>query len=315
MAESNIVYSIVGPVWNEEGNLPELYKQIKITMDQLQEPWELILINDGSVDNSWQIMQNLHQQDSRVKIIDFAKNFGQQNGFTAGIDYASGDAVILIDTDLQDPPSVILELIAKWKEGFEVVYAVRSERKGESWFKKTTAALFYRLIQSITSVDIPLDAGDFRLIDRKVVDMVKSMREHHRFLRGMTSWVGFRQVGVEYVRSERFAGETGYPLRTMLKLAISAITGFSSLPLQIATVMGFLIAALSAIFGIFVVFTRSFLPGFFEGQATTLVSVLFLGGVQLITLGIIGEYLSRIYDEVRGRPLYVVNEMQGFDEV
>ncbi len=190
-------YSIIGPVWNEEGNLRELHKQLAAGLDTINEPWELILINDGSIDQSLSIMQDLHHQDPRVKIIDFARNFGQQAAFTVGLDFAKGDAVVFIDTDLQDPPAVILRLIEKWKEGYEVVYAVRAERQGESWFKKMTAILFYRLIQSLTDVHIPLNTGDFRLIDRKVVDTVKTMREHHRFLRGMTSWVGFRQTGVE----------------------------------------------------------------------------------------------------------------------
>lgn len=308
-------YSIIGPVWNEEGNLNQLYERLKETLNSTHEPWELVLINDGSTDRSLAVMEELHRQDARVKVIDFAKNFGHQTAVTAGLDFAAGNAVIIIDTDLQDPPAVILQLINKWKEGYEVVYAVRSERKGESWFKKATASLFYRLIQRLTDVNIPLDAGDFRLIDRKVVDTIKAMREQHRFLRGMTSWVGFRQTGVEYVREERFAGETGYPLRRMLKLAITAITGFSSFPLQIATFVGFFIAGLSSIAALIVIYARLFLASqAFLGQATTLVTVLFLGGVQLITLGIIGEYLSRIYDEVRRRPLYIVNQTRGFEE-
>lgn len=315
MLRQNPQYSIVGPVWNEEGNLHKFYERLKETMDSTNEPWELILVNDGSTDRSWEIMQALHHQDARIKVIDFAKNFGHQLAVTAGLDHASGQAVIIIDTDLQDPPPVILKLIDKWKEGYQVVYAVRAQRKGETWFKKATASLFYRLIQRVTDVKIPLDAGDFRLIDRRVVDTVNTMRERHRFLRGMTSWVGFRQIGVEYVREERFAGRTGYPFNKMLKLAITAITGFSFFPLQIATFAGFIIAGLSAVAAIGVIYARLFLASqAFLGQATTLVAVLFLGGVQLITLGIIGEYLGRIYDEVRGRPLYIINRAQGFAE-
>ena len=308
-------YSIVGPVWNEEGNLQQLYDQLSETLDTTGETWELILVNDGSRDRSLELMTELHRQDERVKIVDFAKNFGHQTAVTAGLDHAQGEAIVIIDTDLQDPPSVILELIAKWQEGYEVVYAVRAERKGETWFKKMTASLFYRLIQRITDVDIPLDTGDFRLLDRKVVDVVNHMREQHRFLRGMASWVGFRQVGVEFVREERFSGETHYPLRKMLTLAITAITGFSFFPLQIATFVGFIVAGLSAIGALVVIYARLFLESqAFLGQATTLVTVLFLGGVQLITLGIIGEYLGRIYDEVRGRPLYIVNQTYGFED-
>lgn len=308
-------YSIIAPVFNEEDNLPELYRQMQQTMDATGEPWELILINDGSRDKSNEIMRGLHRQDSRVKTVEFAKNFGHQIAVTAGLDYAKGDAVVIIDADLQDPPSVILQMIQKWKEGYEIVFAVRIERKGETWFKEFTAKLFYRLIYRITDIDIPLDTGDFRLIDRKAVDTLNTMRERHRFIRGMTSWVGFRQTGVEYVREERFAGETHYPFKKMFKFALDAITGFSYLPLQIATYAGFIIAGLSAIAALLVIYARLFLASqAFFGQATTLVAVLFLGGIQLITLGIIGEYLGRIYDEVKGRPLYVVREAQGFSD-
>lgn len=310
----NIKYSIVAPCWNEEGNLPELYRRIKEVLDRTAERWELVLINDGSTDRTAELMQELHAADSRIHYIDFARNFGHQVAVTAGMDYAQGDAVILIDADLQDPPELMLDMIEKWKDGFEVVYAVRSERKGETWFKLFTAKLFYRLIYRITDVDIPLDTGDFRLMDRKVVNQLKSMREHHRFIRGMTSWVGFKQTGVTYVREERFAGETKYPLRKMIKLAVTAITGFSIFPLQLATFVGFVIALLSALLILVVIIARLSGSQAFIGQATTLVMVLFMGGVQLISLGIIGEYLGRIYDEVRARPLYVVNKAVGFDD-
>ena len=310
---SEIFYSIVAPCWNEEVTLPELHRRINKVMEPLKENWELVLINDGSTDNTSQVMRTLHETDSRVHYIEFARNFGHQIAVTAGMDYAQGRVVILIDADLQDPPELILRMLDKWREGYKVVYAVRSERKGETWFKLFTAQLFYRLIYRITDVNIPLDTGDFRLMDRQVVDQMKAMKEHHRFIRGMTSWVGFKQTGVEYVREERFAGETKYPLRKMVRLAITAITGFSIFPLQLATFIGFATAIISAIFIVLVIIAR--LSGYhaFEGQATTLVMVLFLGGVQLISLGIIGEYLGRIYDEVRNRPLYVVNEAVGFD--
>ena len=314
---SQIRYSIVAPCYNEEKSLPELYRRIKEVMDQTGEPWELVLINDGSADRTAELMRELHAADARVHYIDFARNFGHQIAVTAGMDYAQGDAVVLIDADLQDPPELILEMIEKWKEGYQVVYAVRSERKGESWFKLVTAKVFYRLIFRITEVKIPLDTGDFRLMDRKVVEAIKQMKERHRFIRGMTSWVGFKQTGVSYVREERFAGETKYPFRKMFKFAMNAITGFSYLPLQLATYLGFTIATLSGVGAIGVVIARLFgdpdnQP--FFGQATTLVMVLFLGGVQLISLGIIGEYLGRIYDEVKGRPMYVVNEAVGFEQ-
>lgn len=308
-------FSIIAPVFNEEGNLPELYRRIKETMDATGEPWELVLVNDGSRDRSAEIMRELHAADARVKIIEFAKNFGHQLAVTAGLDYARGDAVVIIDADLQDPPSLILDMIEKWKEGFEIVYAVRAQRKGETWFKEFTAKLFYRIIYRITDIDIPLDTGDFRLIDRRAVDTLTTMRERNRFIRGMTSWIGFRQTGVEYIREERFTGETHYPFRKMFKFALDAITGFSYLPLQFAMYAGFAIAGLSAVAALAVIYARLFLASqAFFGQATTLVAVLFLGGIQLITLGIIGEYLGRIYDEVKHRPLYVVREAQGFDE-
>jgi glycosyltransferase involved in cell wall biosynthesis len=308
-------YSIVAPCFNEEGVLHVLYQRTCQTMDQTGEPWELVLVNDGSHDRTPEIMRELHAADPRVKVVDFARNFGHQIAVTAGLDYARGDAVVIIDADLQDPPEVILKMINRWQEGYEVVYAVRTERKGETWFKEFTAKLFYRLIYRITDVDIPLDTGDFRLMDRKVVETMKQMKERHRFIRGMTSWVGFRQTGVSYVREERFAGETHYPFRKMFKFALDAITGFSYLPLQLATYLGFIIAALSAVAALLVVYARLFMGAApFYGQATTLVTVLFLGGVQLITLGIIGEYLGRIYDEVKGRPLYLVREALGFEE-
>ena len=308
-------YSIVVPCFNEEGVLHELYQRIHQVMDQTGESWELVLVNDGSQDRTPEVMRELHAADPRVKVVEFARNFGHQIAFTAGLDFAQGDAVVAIDADLQDPPEVILEMIDRWKEGYEVVYAVRTERKGETWFKEFTAKLFYRIIYRITDVDIPLDTGDFRLMDRKVVEAMKQMQERHRFIRGMTSWVGFRQTGVHYVRQERFAGETHYPFRKMFKFALDAITGFSYLPLQLATYLGFTIAGLSAVAAVLVVYARLFMGATpFYGQATTLVSVLFLGGVQLITLGIIGEYLGRIYDEVKGRPLYLVREALGFEE-
>ena len=308
-------YSIIAPCFNEEAVLPELLRRMREVMGQTGETWELVLINDGSRDRTAEIMRELHAADPRVKVVDFARNFGHQIAVTAGLDYALGDAVVIIDADLQDPPEVILEMIDCWKEGYEVVYAVRTERKGETWFKEFTAKLFYRIIYRITDVDIPLDTGDFRLMDRKVVEAMKQMREKHRFIRGMTSWVGFRQTGVEYVRAERYAGETHYPFRKMFKFALDAITSFSYAPLQLATYLGFIIAGLSAIAALLVVFARLFMGATpFYGQATTLVAVLFLGGVQLITLGIIGEYLGRISDEVKDRPLYVVTDALGFEE-
>ena len=299
-------FSIIAPIYNELENLPELYPRVRDVLDQTGEPWELILVDDGSSDGSTDIIRKLAETDSRVRPIIFARNFGHQIAVTAGIDYSRGQAVVIIDADLQDPPEVILKLIEKWREGYEVVYAVRQEREGESWFKKTTASLFYRIIHRITDVNIPLDTGDFRLMDKKVVDVMKTMREKHRFLRGMSAWVGFRQTGVKYRRAARFAGETKYPLRKMIQLALNAITSFSYVPLQLATYLGFIAAGL-AVLAIPVVAVLRLLTGTaLLGQATTLMMVLFFGGVQLICIGIIGEYIGRIYDETKDRPLYIV---------
>jgi polyisoprenyl-phosphate glycosyltransferase len=302
------VFSIIAPIFNERDNLKELYSCMVEVMDSTGEPWELELVDDGSSDGSTEIIHSLAAQDPRVRPIIFARNFGHQIAVTAGLDYARGKAAIIIDADLQDPPAVILDLIAKWREGYQVVYAVRAEREGESWFKLFTASLFYRVIQRITDVNIPLDTGDFRLLDCKVVDVMKTMRERHRFLRGMSSWVGFRQTGVNYKRAARFAGETKYPLRKMMLLALNAITGFSYFPLELATYVGFVAAGISILTIPVIIFERLAGRQEFVGQATTLIAVLFLGGVQLICAGILGEYIGRIYDEVKGRPLYVVSE-------
>ncbi len=301
-------FSIIAPIFNEFESLPELHRRVSEVMDGLGEPWELLLIDDGSTDGSTDRIRELATQDERIRPIIFARNFGHQIAVTAGLDYSRGDAVVIIDADLQDPPELIAEMVARWREGYEVVYAVRAEREGESAFKLWTASLFYRIIYRITDVKIPMDTGDFRLMDRKVVNVMNSMREKARFLRGMSAWVGFRQIGVPYKRAARFAGTTKYPFRKMLKLAITAITGFSHLPLQIATWIGFVAAGLSLIFIPIVIVERLVGNQAFFGQATTLVAVLFLGGVQLICLGILGEYIGRIYDEVKGRPLYIVRE-------
>ncbi len=301
-------FTIIAPVYNEKESLPFLYQRVKEVMDSTGEPWELILVDDGSRDGSTDEIRALAAQDKRVRPVIFARNFGHQLAVTAGLDYSRGHAVVIIDADLQDPPEVILEMIQKWREGFEVVYAVREDREGETWFKKLTASLFYRLIFRITDVKIPLDTGDFRLLDRKVVDVMNRMREHHRFLRGMSSWVGFKQVGVSYKRAARFAGETKYPFKKMFKLAVNAITGFSYLPLQIATYMGFISACLALVAIPIVIILRTTTESQFTGQASSLIAILFLGGVQLISLGILGEYVGRIYDEVKGRPLYVISE-------
>ncbi|MBP7960520.1 MAG: glycosyltransferase family 2 protein [Caldilineaceae bacterium] len=306
------VFSVVVPIYFEEEVLPDTYRRITQVMDGLGEPWELICVNDGSQDRSLPMLLEMRAQDPRVKIVDFSRNFGHQVAITAGTDFADGDAVIIIDADLQDPPEVIPDLVAKWREGYEVVYARRAERVGETAFKLWTASLFYRLLRRVSDVDIPLDTGDFRLMDRRVVLAMRELREKHRFMRGLSSWVGFKQIGVDYRRLERFAGETKYPLRKMLRLTGDAITSFSYLPLRLSTGFGFFLAILSLIGIAITIGLRLSGNNAFFGQATTLVAVLLLGGIQLIFLGILGEYLGRIYDEVKGRPLYVISKVYGF---
>lgn len=307
-------YSIVAPIYNEEGNIQLLYERICEVMDSTGESWELVTINDGSRDRSLEMLEALAASDSRIKIVNFARNFGHQIAVTAGLDYTSGEAVVIIDADLQDPPEMMLEMIERWKAGYQVVYAVREERQGESWFKLLTAKIFYRLIYRITDVDIPMDTGDFRLMDRKVVDALQSMREHNRFIRGMTSWIGFKQTGINYVRQARHAGETKYPLRKMIQFALDAITGFSYFPLQIMIYVSFVLGVL-AVLAIPIISLLRVLLGssFLGGQVTTIVLLLILSSFQLFFLFIMGQYVARIYDETRNRPLYIVASEAGFD--
>ena len=303
-----ITYSIIAPIFNEKDNLSELHRRVSEVMESTSETWELILVDDGSTDGSTDMIRELAKKDKRIRPVIFARNFGHQIAITAGWDYARGDAVVIIDADLQDPPEMIVEMAKKWREGYEVVYAVRTEREGESWFKLWTASVFYRLIYRITDVKIPLDTGDFRLMDRKVVNVLRQMREKHRFPRGMSAWVGFKQIGVEYKRAARIAGETKYPFRKMFRLAINAVTGFSYFPLQVATFFGFVSAGIAILAMPVVIYLRASGSQAFFGQATTLLAVLFLGGVQLICLGILGEYIGRLYDEAKDRPLYIVRD-------
>lgn len=303
------VYSVIVPVFNETGCLEELHRRVSEVMEKTGESWELVLVDDGSTDGSTEMIHNFAQTDSHVRPVIFARNYGHQLAVTAGMDYSRGQAVIVIDADLQDPPEVMLDLIAKWREGYEVVYAVREEREGESGFKLFTASLFYKVIHKITDIKIPMNTGDFRLLDRKVVDVMNTMREHQRFLRGMSIWTGFRQIGVPYKRAARFAGSTKYPLKKMIKLAMTAITSFSYFPLQLATWVGAFFTAVSFLFLVVMIILRFAAHStFLAGQVTTLVAVIFLGGIQLIFLGMLGEYIGRIYDEVKGRPLYTTRE-------
>jgi glycosyltransferase involved in cell wall biosynthesis len=304
----SVTFSIVAPIYNELENIPELYRRVREVMSSLQESWELVLVDDGSSDGSTDAIRTLAKQDAHVRPVIFARNFGHEIAVTAGLDYGRGEAVIMMDADLQDPPEIIHKMIEKWHEGYEIVYAKREVREGETWFKLFSAKLFYRLIARITDVNIPMDVGNFRLLDRKVVNVLNQMHERHRFMRGMSAWVGFRQIGVPFTRAARFSGTTKWPFKKMLKLALNAITGFSYFPLQLATYFGFFSAGLSIIAIPVVIIMRLSGHGAFLGQATTLIAVLFLGGVQLISLGVLGEYLGRIYDEVKGRPLYIVRE-------
>jgi len=303
---SKPTYTIIAPIYNEIDNIQTLYTRVCEVMDSTGEPWEFVMVDDGSLDGSTDAILELKKKDDKIVPVIFARNFGHQIAVTAGLDYSQGKAVTIIDADLQDPPEVILALIEKWKEGYEVVYATRSKREGETWFKRFTASVFYRLIQRITDINLPMDTGDFRLLDRKVVDVMGGMREKHRFLRGMSVWVGFRQTGVEYERAERLAGETKYPLKKMFQLASDAITGFSYFPLQLATYLGFAFTGISFLAILALIILRLVGSQFLMGQAATLIAVMFLGGVQLLSIGMIGEYIGRLYDEAKGRPLYTV---------
>lgn len=307
-------YSIIVPMFNEEEVITHTCERLIQVMDGLREPYEVIFINDGSRDRSADLIREISLNDSRVKLIDFSRNFGHQLAITAGMDYAEGDAIIIIDADLQDPPEVMLAMIAKWKEGYEVVYGKRLQRKGETWFKKVTASLFYRTLRSLTNVEIPVDTGDFRLIDRKVNDVLRTLKEKNRFVRGLVSWVGFRQTSVEYVREERFAGETKYPLRKMLHFAADGITSFSYKPLRLATYIGFVLSLFSFAYLLIVVIQKLFFVVQMSGWSSIVAINLFFNGIILILLGVIGEYIGRIYDESKGRPLYIVREARGFEQ-
>lgn len=301
-------FSVIAPIFNELENLPLLYARIKEVMDTTGEDWELILVDDGSSDGSTDVIRKLAEGDDRVRPVIFARNFGHQIAVTAGMDYSRGQAVTIIDADLQDPPEVILDLIAKWREGYQIVYAVRSEREGESWFKLTTASLFYKLIFKITDVKIPLNTGDFRLIDRTALNVINNMRERNRFLRGMGAWVGFKQIGVEYKRHARHAGQTHYPLKKMVQLALNAVTGFSTYPLKLLTTGGVILVGLSLVL-LFIYLLLAIFNNFdLTYVLATWLSLIFLSGILLIGMGILGEYIGRTYDEAKGRPLYIVAE-------
>jgi glycosyltransferase involved in cell wall biosynthesis len=307
--------SIVVPMYNEQDNVAPLLERIAAVVERLpgHPSYEIVLVNDGSTDATAERIREELNRRPHLVLVSLSRNFGHQLAATAGIELAGGAAVILMDGDLQDPPELIEAFLAKWHEGFDVVYAVRRSRKGESAFKLFTAGFFYRTIKRLTKVAIPVDTGDFRLMSRRVVEALRRSPERHRFLRGMVSWVGFKQVGVAYDRDVRLSGKTKYPLTKMMRFAVDGITSFSDIPLRFASYFGFAVSAIAFVYALIVVISKLlgiYPPGYTPGWASTIVAVAFLGGVQLISLGIIGEYLGRIYEEVKGRPLYLISDIE-----
>jgi dolichol-phosphate mannosyltransferase len=306
------VLSLVLPVFDEEAIIPELDRRLRAFFAGVGEPvgesWEVIFVNDGSRDRSLPLLRDLAAAERRYKVLSFARNFGHQMAITAGLDRARGEAVVVMDADLQDPPEVVQEMVARWREGYDVVYAVRSRRHGEGWFKRATAAAFYRLLRAMLGgVSIPVDAGDFRLMSRPVVLTLRALREQHRFVRGMVAWVGFRQTSVRYERPARFAGETKFPVRRMIRFAVDGITSFSVVPLRIATWLGIGAGVVALIGGVWAVYEKLF-GGVVPGWTTIMILVAIGSSAQLLMTGILGEYVGRIYEEVKRRPLYVVAE-------
>jgi len=309
-----VVCSVVVPMYNEEEVILETYRRLTSVMKGIGESYEIIMVNDGSRDKTGEIISQLCKQDKNLKMVDFARNFGHQIAITAGMDYAAGDCIVIIDGDLQDPPELIPEMIRLWREGYDVVYGKRVSRRGETFFKKFTAKCFYRILRALTDVDIPVDTGDFRLIDRKVCEALKQLPERNRYVRGLMSWVGFKQTALEFERAERFAGETKYPLKKMIKLAMDGIISFSFKPLKFATYIGSFLSMVSFIYLIVVLVQRIFWPHSTQSGWASLIAVsLFFNGIILLMLGIIGEYIGRIYDEAKGRPLYIVSRLENMD--
>jgi dolichol-phosphate mannosyltransferase len=305
-------YSVIIPVYNEQEVITEAYNRLTTVMKDLDGPYELIFVNDGSKDETAFIIAGFCAADPAVRLINFTRNFGHMAAITCGMEYAKGDAVIVIDADLQDPPEVLPEMAAAWRQGFDVVYGKRKKRHGETWFKKITAKYFYRIMQTLTPVALPVDTGEFRLIDRKVCDAVNRLHEKSRYIRGLVSWVGFKQTAVEYVREERFAGKTKYPLDKMLSFAMDAITSFSYKPLKLATSLGFLISLLGFGYLMVILFQYLFTDTTITGWTSTVGIILFTQGIVLMILGLMGEYIGRIYEEVKNRPVYMVQETLGY---
>jgi dolichol-phosphate mannosyltransferase len=307
------IYSLIIPIYNEEENITEMYRRLHQVMEQLDGDVELILIDDGSRDRSLKMMRELHHRDNRVHYLSLARNFGHQIAVTAGLNFVQGKCIIVMDADLQDPPELILTMIEKWHQGYQVVYAQRISRQQESRLKRLTAYLFYRILRRLAKVDIPVDTGDFCLMDRQVVDILNSMPERNRYIRGLRAWVGFRQTSVLFERNPRFAGDVKYTFGKSLSLAIDGIISFSTVPLRLATYLGIISAAIAMIMIILVLYWRIFAPvSHLIGYTLITISMFFLGSVQLICIGILGEYIGRIYEEVKGRPLYTLKETGGF---
>jgi polyisoprenyl-phosphate glycosyltransferase len=308
-------YSLVIPVYNEEKSIPELYRRLSAVIEQLGESVEVILVNDGSRDRTLFMLRDLHEQDPRFCYISFARNFGHQIAVTAGLNFVRGEAVIVMDADLQDPPELIPVLVEKWQQGYQVVYAQRTQRRQESWLKRFTAYMFYRILQRLADIDIPPDTGDFCLMDRKVVDVLNAMPERNRYIRGLRSWVGLQQTSVCFERDPRFAGEVKYTFRKSLSLAANGLVSFSRVPLRLSTYLGLLAAVAAVLMGVLVLYWRIIAPRSpLTGLATIMIAMFFLGAVQLVSIGILGEYVGRIYEEVKGRPLYVLSEVAGFTD-
>ncbi|HDM78496.1 MAG TPA: glycosyltransferase [Deltaproteobacteria bacterium] len=314
MASEKPFLSVVVPVFNEELTIEKMYERVKKALEEDALTFEIIIVNDGSYDSTVEKVKRLCSIDNRVKLVSFSRNFGHQIAISAGLDKSRGQVVVIIDADLQDPPELIPKMIKMWENGCEVVYAVRKKRKGDSFFKRFTAALFYRTLRILSPVEIPLDAGDFRLLDRKVVDVLKRMRERSRFVRGMVSWIGFRQGKIEYVREKRIAGETKYPLRKMISFAIDGILSFSNLPLRLSSAFGFIAAVISFILLLYGIWIKVFYPSkTIPGWTSLFVVILFFSGIQLVCIGILGEYVGRANEECKKRPLYIVDEEVNFD--
>ena len=299
--------SMIVPIYNESAVIQEFYRRASDALAAIQDlDYELIFVDDGSRDDSHQQLSDLASNDARVRVLKFSRNFGHQIAITAGLDYATGDCIVVIDADLQDPPEVVEKMVQKWREGYDVVYGKREDREGETFMKLLTAKVFYRVLNSMVRIDIPTDVGDFRLMSRRAADHLRGLREKDRYVRGLVSWIGFRQCGVTYHRDKRYAGETKYPYKKMIKFALDGITSFSTVPLKIATWMGYSASALAFIYLISVFVQKFILKITTPGWATIVVAMLFLGGVQLICLGIIGEYVGRIFNEIKPRPIYIV---------